>query len=309
MFTACQHQPIVRVPKVAEQPRVYEGELPVGPSDDLGDKRIDSLPCRWTDADSRLSKKITVIFVPGSGNQTSKGLQVGNGFVNYSKPLELGSAWQTKLAQVGYDVLAYDKRSGTTGPSALAEDVDSACEAVRRRFGKARPIILWSSEQGTQVVLNAKCLRDAKSLVLVSPIPDALDKVWVAGLKEGGFRDRALSLTATFESIRKGLFEPNSKIMGASLQFWKNWLNAAEKTPSQLESLSVPALFAMGEDDVWIGTYGRRLLERMVAKRPDRKLIVVAKADRNLLQKEVLSPDSMETIVRALENLGRLNGQ
>jgi len=304
--TACSHAPMLRAPTIQEPPRAYVDVMPVHHPE--GDKSIDSLPSRWTDADSRLVRNVTIIFVPGSGNQTTAGIQVGNGFANYSKPLALGTFWQNRLAQEGYDVLSYDKRPKSSGPSVLADDVDSACEAVQRRFGENRPIMLWSSEQGTQVVLNAKCLQKAKALILISPIPDALDRVWVSGLKEGGFRDRALSLTATFDSIRKGLFDSDAKIMGASLGFWRNWLSLAEKTPKQLESLSTPVLFAVGEDDVWLGTYGRRLLEKVVAKRRDRRLVVVPKADRNLLQKEALSPVYVETILRGLDNLGKVNG-
>lgn len=309
LAAGCTHLSVAKRKAVEESlppPVKHDDVMPVHPA---GDKTIDSLPCRWTDANSKKSLGATVIFVPGSGNQGLTGIQLGNGFTPYSKALELGTLWQEKLAQAGYDVLAYDKRSGSSGPESLADDVDAACEAVQRRFGARRPIILWTSEQGTQVVLNSKCIDRASALVLISPIPDALDRVWVSGLKEGGFRDRALSLSATFESIRKGQFEPGAKVMGASLGFWRNWLNLAEKTPKQLESLKLPTLFVVGQEDVWLGSYGRGLLERVSAASKRRKFISVSKADRNLLQKETLSPGTIETIVSTLINLGKLNGQ
>jgi pimeloyl-ACP methyl ester carboxylesterase len=301
--TGCEHVPVAGRPQSRLAPKVEE------PPPQKHDDVIASLPCRWTDANYKLSQKTTVILVPGSGNQNVVGLQSGNGFKPYSSPIEIGTLWQEKLARSGYDVLAYDKRTSSSGPKALAEDVDAACEAVQKRFGSRRPIILWSSEQGTQVVLNSKCVQSASALVLISPIPDSLDRVWISGLKEGGFRDRALSLSATFDSIRKDLFEPDAKIMGASLTFWKNWLNLAEKTPDQLVALKTPTLFVVGQEDVWLGSYGRSVLERVVKSNKKHKILVVAKADRNLLQKETLSQASMETIVGALKSLGKLNGQ
>jgi hypothetical protein len=204
--------------------------------------------------------------------------------------------------------LAYDKRAGTNGPSALSDDLDAACEAVRSRFGARRDIVLWSSEQGTQVILGSDCIKEAKGLVLISPIPDALERVWIAGLKEAGLKDRALSLSATFDSIKKGQFEAGSKVMGATLTFWRDWMKLADKTPSLLDSLTIPTLFVVGQNDDWLGSYGKGVIRRIVSNKSNRRLIVIDRADRNLIQKEALSPTGAETILGALANLGRVNG-
>jgi len=311
-FTACQHvepaKKTIRTPApVHTHPPVHthEESLPVHP----GGKTIASLPARWTDANPEALKKDIIIYVPGSGNQTCDGIQLGNGFSTYAAPVATGKFWQETLALAGYDVLAYDKRVGTTGPAALADDLDAACDAVRARFRGRREIILWSSEQGTQVILSSRCLHQAKAIVLLSPIPDSLDRVWISGLKEAGLRDRALSLSATFESIRKGQFESDAKVMGATLTFWRNWMKTADATANLLDSLKIPALFVVGQNDVWLGSYGRGVIKRIASNKANRKMIVIESGDRALLRKDALSPSGAETIVLALESLGKVNGR
>lgn len=231
----------------------------------------------------------TVVIVPGSGAQPA-------------------ALWKTPLEEAGYDVATYEKRVGSNGPLMLAKDLDQACDNAKRHFGYHQGLLLWTAEQGTQVVLNAKCLKEARALVIISPIPDSLDRVWVSALREAGLRNRAESLSATFDSIRKGFFEPNAKIMGASLSFWKEWMMLAQKTPAQLEALTLPTLFVVGEKDVLMGRFGRHVLERIVGKNKNRKVLIIKDADRNLLQNGTLSQNTVEIILKTLGVLENNNG-
>lgn len=300
LATACQHAQI-------------SPNLPMPHKEDAllvhsYDNKTLSVRSRWIDANRDLSQGATVIMVPGSGNHPLEDPQSGNGIATYSQTYELGSIWQEYFARAGYNVFAYDKRALANSPSDLAVDLDSACAAVIRRFGKNQKIVLWTSEQGTQVVLSSNCKNQAAAIVIVSPIPEAIDSLWTSGLREAGLLDRARSLNATFEAIHNGLFEPDAKIMGASVDFWKNWLELSKKSFKQLEDLKTPILFVLGEKDMLVGRFGRSSLEKLSRGSKNKRLLIIPNTDRNLLQKESLSQTSKETILQTLSKLVDKNG-
>ena len=271
--------------------------------------------------------KTVVIFVPGSGMVSRRARQTGNGIETYLSPVDINTQWANALAQEGYWSLAYDKRScgpahedicrnnplsdfNVEGPKALARDVDAACAYAQNRLGEGVRIVLWTSEQGAQVVLSSTCLTRASALVLVTPIPYRIDEFWVEGLFHASHTARepvvrnslvqkARNLKATFESIQKGQFAPDAKVMGATLPFWREWIILTKQTNVLLGKAQQPVLFILGDDDAFYDEKAKNALKKL-ANSPNRQLVKLPGVDHNLLKEGVLSKETQDTVLGAL---------
>ncbi len=271
--------------------------------------------------------KTVVIFVPGSGMVSRRARQTGNGIETYLASVDINTQWANALAQEGYWSLAYDKRScgpahedicrnnplsdfNVEGPKALARDVDAACAYMQNRLGDGVRIVLWTSEQGAQVVLSSTCLARASTLVLVTPIPYRIDEFWVEGLfhashtaREPTVRNslvqKARNLKATFESIQKGQFAPDAKVMGATLPFWKEWIILTKQTNVLLGKAKQPILLVLGEDDAFYDEKAMNALKRL-GNSPGRQLVNLSGVDHNLLKDGVLNKETQDTVLGAL---------
>jgi pimeloyl-ACP methyl ester carboxylesterase len=274
-----------------------------------------------------VSPKTVVIFVPGSGIVSRYARQTGNGIDTYAQPVDINMQWANVLAQQGYFSLAYDKRScgpshedvclnnplsdfNQEGPKALARDVDAACLFVRDRFGEGVRIVLWTSEQGSQVVLSSACKNRASVLVFVTPIPYRIDKFWVEGLfhasrtareplVKNSLMQKARNLQATFESIKKGQFALDSKVMGATLPFWKEWIVLTQQADALLAKTHQPMILIMGEDDAFYNEKARYVLKKQM-RTTERQLVQLPGVDHNLLKNGVLAQETIDTVLGAL---------
>lgn len=271
--------------------------------------------------------KIVVVFVPGSGMVSRHARQTGNGIETYAEPVDINVQWANALAEQGFLSFAYDKRScgsahddichnnplsdfDQEGPKALARDVDAACSFVKSRFGDGVRIVLWTSEQGSQVVLSSACKNHAAALVFVTPIPYRIDEFWVEGLFHASHTAReplvrsslvqkARNLQATFASIKKGEFTPDSKVMGATLPFWKEWISLTQQTNALLAKTQQPMIFVVGDDDAFYDDKARNTLKKQ-ARSAERVLVQLPGVDHNLLKDGLLSPETTNIVLGAL---------
>ena len=144
-----------------------------------------------------------VVIVPGGGDVGKDGTRKGDGVVVYKVPVDTSVVWGRALAERGAIVFTYDKRTcgpndvesckknpqsdlDAEGPVALAKDVDAACAAAKAAAGDAFDgrLILWAHGQAAQVALSSSCANDAAALVLLSPVPRAIDAVLVDALAD-----------------------------------------------------------------------------------------------------------------------------
>ena len=276
---------------------------------------------------SPIEPKTVVIFVPGSGTVSRKGTQSGDGAVHYQHSVDVNIAWATALAAEGYTSLLYDKRNCSNihddicmenstsdlnqeGPVALARDVDAACQAAKNHLGDDVRIVLWTSDQGTQVALSSRCKNEAALFVFIAPIPYRVDEYWVEGLSsasekpqnervKGMLEQKSRSMKATFDSIEAGQFAPTAKIMGASLQFWKEWISLTSQTEVMFQKLSKPVLLIVGAED---GFYNEKALEILQSETnsPEKRLLYLSGADHNLLINNELNTQTADIVLRAL---------
>lgn len=276
---------------------------------------------------SPIEPKTVVIFVPGSGTASRKGTQSGDGALHYRQSVDVSTVWATSLAAEGYFSLLYDKRNCSNihdniclenpvfdlnqeGPIALARDVDAACHTAKKQMGDDVRIVLWTSDQGTQVVLSSHCKEEAALFVFVAPIPYRVDEYWVEGLSsasekpqndrvKGVLEQKSRSMKATFDSIEAGQFAPSAKIMGASLQFWKEWISLTDQTEAMFKQLTKPVLLIIGAED---GFYNEKAISILQSETnsPKKRLLYLSAADHNLLINNELNPETADIVLRAL---------
>lgn len=140
-----------------------------------------------------------IVFVPGGGNLSRSGAQLGDGITTYQAPVDVTAQWAKAFAERGYLALAYDKRTCTPrddprcqvnptddldreGPVALAKDLDAACAFVAADERFDGHIVLFAHGQAAAVALSSTCAERSAALVLVAPIPRRVDRVMVESL-------------------------------------------------------------------------------------------------------------------------------
>ena len=271
--------------------------------------------------------EIVFIMVPGSGFVSHKGKTLGDGFKSYKDPVEVTGLWSTALASRGFAVFAYDKRTCSSlhddicrtnpvddlnieGPAALAKDIDAACEMVDNMWQTSRSkIVLFTYDQGGQVVLSSKCSKKASAIVIVSPILHGVDSLWAKIIKDASedlpeedsqarlLLNRSESLSATFESIKEGKFPEKAKVMGATVEFWKKWITLTEKTDDLIKKLDKPIVFVTGNQDLLV----QKPIESIInAKKEDyslRVFLLLSNTDHNMLTGGQLSKSTINTVV------------
>lgn len=141
-----------------------------------------------------------VVLVPGAGAPSRKGEQNGDGVRKYGAAVETHRAWARALAEAGFRVFSFDKRTchpsqnplcranPTTdldeeGPSALSRDVDAACAWLRTQQNPQARVVFMTHGQGLSPVLHSQCAESAKALVALAPIPRGIDRVMVHALE------------------------------------------------------------------------------------------------------------------------------
>lgn len=289
----------------------------------------------------RDGKGPTILVVPGGGDISRLGTRTGDGVSKYPQPVDVSVRWAEAFARRGAHVLLWDKRTcgpnddricqknpqddvDRLGPVALAVDVDAACAAARAEPGFDGRLILFAHGQAAQVALSSSCARDAAALVLLAPIPRAIDEVIVAGLKDRSavaeraaraekdeaakqalleqvsqLKNLAGSREAEFSSMKAGRFAPTARVSGATLGFWKGWMELTGKTAALVDAVPTPKIVVLGGDDK---QYGEKDRVRIRALAPD-AYVEVAGADHHLLTHGALIETTVDAVGAALDRV------
>lgn len=315
----------------ASQADAGPSDAPAGPQAELG-----ALLVRPSEG-----KGPTLLVVPGGSDISRNGTRTGDGVGLYPKPVDVGLAWAEAFATRGAHVLLWDKRTcgpnddpicrknpqddvDAQGPAALAKDVDAACALARSEPGYNGQLVLFAHGQATQVALSSTCAKDATALVLLAPIPRAIDEVIVAGLKErtddvekkaksekdpatkqalldqaNQLKNLAGTREAEFASIKKDRFAPTARVNGATLAFWKGWMEVTGKTAALVDDIKTPKIVVLGGKDL---QYGEKDRVRIRALAPD-AFVEIEDADHHLLTHGALAPTTVDAVGEALDKV------
>jgi hypothetical protein len=208
------------------------------------------------------------------------------------------------------------------GPAALAKDVDAACALLRQEAGFDGRLVLLAHGQAAQVALSSNCAREANAIVLAAPIPRAVDEVIVAGLKErtasterlakaekaaarraslvdqaAQLRNLAGTREAEFASMKAGRFAPTARVAGATLAFWKGWIDVTSKTPALAEATPAKKIVVLGGKDLQYAAGDRK---RIAALATD-GFVELENADHHLLTEGALATDTVDRVGAAID--------
>ena len=282
-----------------------------------------------------------VVIVPGAGDVSRDGKRKGDGVVTYAAPVDVARGWADAFAARGAVALTWDKRTcganddplcttnpqadvDAQGPVALARDVDEACALVRADADFDGRLVLVAHGQAAQVALASSCAKKAAAIVLLSPVPRAVDDVIVDALGErqraaeataraattpddktraqaeaARLKNLAGSRAAAFASMRAGKFADSARVDGATIAFWMGWRKLTDETASLIEPVKDRVVVVVGGADRQLSAADRGAAAGLPAK----KAIVVDDADHHLLVGEQLSPVVTEPVFQALDEL------
>lgn len=225
----------------------------------------------------RPENKTLVIIVPGAGKVSRKGEANDDGIKSYEKPFLVAEEWAKALAEKGFSVLSYDKRSckaninplcitneqrdlDEEGITALVKDLDQVYSyALAHLSDPNTRIVLMSTTQGAQIISLAECSKKASGIVLISPIVEDLETMWVLGLQrtlnqapendKTQWRNKKESMQGFFTSLKRGDFPPTANVHGASVKFWLSWVDTSKTTLASLINLNKPILLIFSDQD------------------------------------------------------------
>lgn len=282
-----------------------------------------------------------LLVVPGGSDISRNGTRTGDGVGLYAKPIDVSLAWAEAFAARGAHVLLWDKRTcgpnddpicsknpqddvDAQGPVALAKDVDAACVLARAEPGFDGRLVLFAHGQAAQVALASTCANDATAIVLLAPIPRAIDEVIVAALKDrtsdveraaklekdpaakqvlleqaNQLKNLAGTREAEFASIKKDRFAPTARVNGATLAFWKGWMEVTGRTAALVDAVAAAKVVVLGEGDL---QYGAKDRVRIRALAPS-AFVEVPGADHHLLSHGALSKDTVDVVGAALDKV------
>jgi alpha-beta hydrolase superfamily lysophospholipase len=208
------------------------------------------------------------------------------------------------------------------GPAALAKDVDAACALLRAESGFDGRLVLFAHGQAAQVALASSCAKSASVVVLAAPIPRGVDEVIVAGLRErmqaaeraakaeadpqkkqalvdeaGQLRNLAGTREAEFASMKAGRFAPTARVSGATLAFWKGWIESTSKTASLAEALPAAKLVVLGSEDRQYAAADKKRITALATA----GVVEVAGADHHLLHAGALEAKTLDALGAALD--------
>ncbi len=282
-----------------------------------------------------------VVFVPGAGDVSRDGTRKGDGVVTYTASVDVTRAWADAFAARGAVALAWDKRTcgandvavcttnpqadvDERGPAALARDVDEACAVVRREPDFDGRLVLFAHAQAAQVALASSCATAASAIVLLAPVPRAVDDVIVGAIVDrqraaeadaraaatpedkaraqgeaARLKNLAGSRAASFASMRDGRFAADARVDGATIAYWLAWRALTEQTPALLVPVKDKVIVVVGGADLQLSADDRAA----AAALPSRRALVIDHADHHLLVGEQLAPVVTEPVFSAIDEL------
>ncbi len=270
-----------------------------------------------------------VVVVPGGGDVSKEGTRKGDGVVVYDAPTDTGTVWSQALARRGALVVTYDKRTcgpndvasckknpqkdlDDNGPVALAKDVDAACAVARALPGYDGRLILWAHGQAAQVALSSSCAKEAAAIVLLSPVPRAIDAVLVDALTDrekaaareknadeaSKLKNLAGTRAAGFAAMKGGKFAKDARVDGATVAFWQGWIALTAQTPALLAPVKDKVVVVVGTGDLQLSAADREAAQKLPAKKT-----VVVDADHHLLIKGELDDAVVKAIADAIDEV------
>ena len=277
--------------------------------------------------------KTVFIMVPGSGNISRKGEVLGDGISNYDEEIAVNYLWASSLAEKGIFVVSYDKRTCTKsinalcqtneqadiesiGIVALANDLDRVVEYVRSKLNKREEnlrIVLMSTTQGAQTIALSKSAKEVQGIVLLSPIVIDLETMWIKGLAQAAkdatpnqkmrLMNQKESMVSFFKSLKAGEFPETSIIRGASVKFWRTWIDATNQTVDILKKNSRPTLLMFSSEDSFSSSDAIASVRKKIGKSSKIYIKNISKIDRNFATKERVSKEALEAVMAFIGSL------
>lgn len=229
-----------------------------------------------------------VVLVHGSGPNGRESLVPGSLGVTYAEPIPVLGGLAQALAERGFAVLSYDKRtcfvearpecphSYTEYPGDLdairvddfLEDARSAANALAAEPDVADDILIIGHSQGASFVPILATEEDVihGGVMLAGamlPIPESIEGQyddfadWLEISDPGNpsiaeLRMEADEARAILDAIAAGTY-PEPEYLGGSVEFWRSWMDIQAAFPAQLEALEEPIAAYFGEFDFNIG--------------------------------------------------------
>jgi len=286
-----------------------------------------------------------LLFVPGAGRVSRRGVRKKNGSRAYDGPVPVVEQFASHAAYTGFQTLAYDKRTcgpvesplcarnpspdwDAQGPVALTRDVDAAC-ATARKLAPGVPLVVVAHGQSANVVLASSCAKTADALLLIAPIPGAVDEVLVRGLQrrskllrkwgeeklrssdpdvaaEGEqqvqesvqLQNRAANFAGTFKQIKDGAFDDDAQVLGATPVFWRGYFAFTEQVFEHAQAANdTPRVVVLGQ---WDSQYAPADKNRIAQLAEGHRFVVVDKADHHLLVDKQLSDEVFDEVLQVL---------
>lgn len=279
----------------------------------------------------RPEKTTLLIIVPGGGRTSRKGEVLDDGIKSYEMPLMPSEDWAKALAQKGFFVLSYDKRSCKSainplcanneqrdldeeGIGGFAKDLDQVYTYAVSAFHKPdMRVVLLSSTQGAQVLALAECAKTADGIVLLSPIVENLENMWIAGLdhtyhhapasEKNQWLNRKESMQAFFNSLKKGDFPETATVRGASVKFWLSWMDASKNTLAALKDLNRPVLLVFSEQDNFTNKEMIKTLQNQAKRNKTMSIKTYGNTDRNFTSKQGVPLAALNDITNFIESM------
>lgn len=278
--------------------------------------------------------KTLVIIVPGSGNISRKGEAAGDGIDSYPEAVDVSTIWAKALVDRGYFVLSYDKRTCTKkvstlcqnnsqkdiesdGIIALARDLDQVYQHIKSKLSLKNNevrLMLLTSTQGAQVVSLSESAKEASGIILLSPIIGSLESMWVDGLTRGfesttdfnrknRLGNQKESMKGFFTSLKAGQFPDGAIIRGASVQFWRTWVEASTKTVPNLLKNNTQTLAVFSDKDVFATPHMLDDLKKVTRTQKTFLVKSFSQFDRNFVTENSVAPSVIEEVVRFVEGI------
>ncbi len=217
-----------------------------------------------------------IILVHGSGpNDRDQTLELAGGNAACLFPNLLGDTIRNfkdisdSLVENGFAVFRYDKRTFTHGaqlnpktasPFDFVTDVHSAINYLKTRTDiDTGCISLLGHSQGASLVpLVANQRNDINALICLGTPATRIDTLMAQQFRDlyiiclndsvtgNAYYNQTLS---DFNQIRNGSWNANTPYLGAYPLFWNDWMDIAEASISDFNSLTVPFSIVHGEDD------------------------------------------------------------
>ena len=218
----------------------------------------------------------TILLVHGSGpNDRDQTLELTGGNAACLYPNLLGETIRNfknisdSLVELGFAVLRYDKRTFTHGaqlnpktisPNDFITDVHNAIDYLKSRSEvDSGCISLLGHSQGASLVpIVANQRNDISSVICLGTPATRIDTLMAQQFRDLYFICLNDSSTGNayynqtlndFHQIRTGSWNSNTPYLGAYPLFWNDWMDIAESSISDFNSLTVPVTIIHGADD------------------------------------------------------------